>query len=204
MTPERVAVLVSGSGSLLETQLKHKLPVQLVIADRECRGIEIAETHNVPTVIIDRRDYGYGTLEQWNRRQFSYEIASELNQHKIDVAAMAGFMTILDPIIFEQFNGWILNIHPSLLPKFKGEHAVQDALAAGANVTGTTIHVATDMLDDESHIIAQQEIPINAGDDKATLHERIKVVERELYTNTLFDILNGTIDLNIIYPLERS
>lgn len=206
----QIAVLVSGSGTLLEAMLKEDVPIRLIIADRECRGVEIAKQYHdehdldMEFVVIDRRDYGYGRDQNWDRRNFSAAVADCLDTFDIDVAAMAGFMTILDRVIFTQFDGWVLNIHPSLLPKYKGEHAVRDALAAGVSVTGTTIHVATDKLDDESHIIAQMEVPINAGDDEARLHERIKVVERELYTSTLFDILNGSIDLNKIYPLERS
>ena len=101
---------------------------------------------------------------------------------------MAGFLTILHPMIFEHYSGRILNTHPSLLPSFKGAHAVRDTLAAGVPLTGPTIHVATEVLDDERHIIAQSAtVPVLASDDVDTLWERVKVEERRLYPRVLWD-----------------
>ncbi len=99
---------------------------------------------------------------------------------------MAGFMTIFSPSIFRHFKRRILNSHPSLLPAFKGEKAVADALAAGVAETGTTIHIATEQLD-EGPILAQERVAILEGDTVATLHERIKQVERPLYPRTIRD-----------------
>ena len=110
---------------------------------------------------------------------------------------MAGFMTILKEPMFEAYGGHILNIHPALLPDFKGDTAVADALAAGVKVTGSTIHIATTELD-EGPILRQLRVPVEPGDDVDSLWERIKIEERKLYPEVLRDILNGKIDLDHI------
>jgi len=105
---------------------------------------------------------------------------------------MAGFMTILAPEFFDTYKGLLLNIHPALLPKYKGERAVADALEAGETVTGSTIHVATAELD-AGPIIAQEKVDIEPDDTVSTLHERIKEIERPLYSRVLREILEGSI-----------
>jgi len=100
------------------------------------------------------------------------------------VVAMAGFGTILSPEMFTAFPGRILNTHPALLPAFKGWHPVRDALAAGVPVTGMTVHLATESVDD-GPILAQEKVPVVPGDTEASLHERIKSVERRLYPQTI-------------------
>src|SRR4029450_13505036 len=100
-----------------------------------------------------------------------------------DVVAMAGFGTIV-PDLPAAFPGRVLNTHPALLPAFKGWHGVRDALAAGVKVTGTTVHIATAEVD-AGPILAQEAVPVLPGDTEATLHERIKQVERRLYPATI-------------------
>jgi phosphoribosylglycinamide formyltransferase-1 len=107
-----------------------------------------------------------------------------LKRHQVDVIAMAGFGTILAADIFSVYPGRILNTHPALLPAFKGWHAVRDALAAGVRVTGCTVHVATEIVD-EGPIMAQEAVVVEADDTESTLHERIKTVERRLYPETI-------------------
>ncbi len=115
-------------------------------------------------------------------RGFTWRSCAALTRHDIDLVAMAGFFTILHPVIFERYAGRILNTHPALLPSFKGAHAVRDTLAPGSAVTGPTIHVATEVLDDERHILAQSaRVPVLPGDDVDTLWERVKVEERRFY-----------------------
>ena len=97
---------------------------------------------------------------------------------------MAGFGTILGADIFSVYPGRILNTHPALLPAFKGWHAVRDALAAGVKVTGCTVHIATEAVD-EGPILAQEAVLVEPGDTEETLHERIKSVERRLYPETI-------------------
>ena len=102
---------------------------------------------------------------------------------------MAGFGTVLSQPMHDAFGGRLINTHPALLPAFKGWHAVRDALAAGVKVTGCTVHVAG--LDvDTGPILAQEAVPVLPGDTEASLHERIKTVERRLYPATLIELIN--------------
>jgi phosphoribosylglycinamide formyltransferase-1 len=103
---------------------------------------------------------------------------------------MAGFGTILAAPLLEEFPGRVLNTHPALLPSFKGWHAVRDALSYGVKVTGCTVHIATEAVDD-GPILAQRAVPVEPGDTEASLHERIKAVERTLYPDTIRRFLEG-------------
>lgn len=179
---KKLSVLVSGTGSLLEAMIQQGLHIDSVFADRECRGIEIANAAGVHAVILDRK--AYMRDETFRRRDFTQDLAGMLQCRGSKIVAMAGFMTILSPDIFAYYRDRLLNIHPSLLPDFKGEHAVRDALAAGVKVTGTTVHIATEELD-EGPILAQEEVLVVDGDTVDTLWERIKVVERVLYPKTI-------------------
>lgn len=180
----KLAVLVSGTGSIFEAILKSGIEVALVVADRPCRGLEIAEIAGVPTKLVQRTSFG----QNFDRHAYSKEIVSVLEAHNIELIAMAGFMTILAEPVFERYEGKILNTHPSLLPAFKGENAVRDALADRAKVTGCTIHIATISLDD-GPILAQAAVPVEPGDTVSTLQERIKLVERRLYPETIRQLL---------------
>ena len=182
---KKLAVFVSGTGSLLEAMLEQGLKVDLVLADRPCRGIdEVAKKFNVPTELLLRADFG----KSFDRAAYTNKIIEILDKNKIDLVAMAGFMTILSAPIFEKYKNRILNSHPSLLPLFKGDNAVADALASGNPITGTTIHVATEKLDD-GDFLAQEQVPILPNDTVETLHERIKQVERVLYPKVIREYL---------------
>lgn len=190
----KLAVMVSGSGTLLEHMIAERLPIDLVVAEKPCRGLEIAKAADISQEIIPRTQYGWSNSRKWNdqpefdRAAFSKILAKTLNDRAITICAMAGFMTVLAPEFFDKFNGAILNIHPALLPKYKGERAVPDALEAGESVTGTTIHIATEELD-AGPIIEQVKVPILPDDTVETLHERIKQTERPLYTQVLRELL---------------
>lgn len=175
-----IAVLVSGSGTLLEAMLDADLPVSLVVADRSCRGLRVAEDAGVPNHLLQRSDFG----DSFDRDAYAVELASVLVENEIDVVAMAGFGTILGGPIFEAMPGRILNTHPALLPAFPGWHAVSDALAFGVKVTGCTIHLATPEVD-HGPILAQEAVAVFEDDDENSLHERIKTVERRLYVDAL-------------------
>lgn len=187
---KNIAVLVSGTGSILEAMLAAEVPIALVVADRECRGLDIAKAAGVETVLIRRAEYG----APLNRDAYTAKLVETLETRGIGLVAMAGFMTILSPSIFSTYRNRILNTHPSLLPDFKGDRAVQDALAAGAKETGCTIHIATEELDD-GPILAQEKVPVEPNDTVETLHERIKTVERGIYPKLLKAILAGGIAL---------
>jgi len=189
-TSKRIAVLVSGTGTNLEAIIKAGVPVAVVIADRECKALEIAAGAGIPTELVERGDFG----PQFDREGYTEELIAALKKHHASVVAMAGFMTFLSPALFEEYAGRVINTHPSLLSQFKGSHAVEDALKAGATETGCTIHIATAQMD-EGPILAQEKVPVLPGDTVETLHERIKEKERALYPKVLKEILEGTIAL---------
>jgi phosphoribosylglycinamide formyltransferase-1 len=176
----RLGVLASGTGTILAAMIDAGLTVGAVILDRPGGAAAVADAAGVSVEIVERESYGPG----FDRRAYTHRIVDALKRHQIDVVAMAGFGTILAPDIFSVYPGRILNTHPALLPAFKGWHAVRDALAAGVKVTGCTVHVATEIVD-EGPILAQEAVVVEAGDTEATLHERIKSVERRLYPETI-------------------
>lgn len=181
----RVAVLVSGTGTILEAILGAGIPVDLVASDRPCRGLDLAEGHQIATELVARRSFG----PDFDRDAYSAQLADVLTRHGIDLVAMAGFGTVLTEPMHEVFGGRIVNTHPALLPSFKGWHAVRDALAHGVKVTGCTVHVAG--LDvDTGPILAQEAVAVLPDDDEASLQERIKEVERRIYPAALRQIID--------------
>jgi len=171
----RIGVLASGGGSNLEAILQAGLPVVVVVVDRPCRATSVAEGAGVPSALVARRP---------DRLAFTHDVVDALQAHDVEVVVMAGFMTILDKPVFDAYEGRVLNTHPSLLPAFRGAHAVEEALAAGVKVTGCTVHVAT-LEVDCGPILAQEAVPVLDGDTADTLHERIKAVEHRLYPETI-------------------
>lgn len=179
MPPARIAVLASGSGTLLHAIIREGLTVALVVADRPCRALDIAAEHRVPTELVERSEWG----PSFDRAAYGDRLVKVLRAHGINLVAMAGFGTVV-PALPAAFPGRVLNTHPALLPAFKGWHAVRDALEVGVKVTGTTVHIATAEVDD-GPILAQEAVPVLPGDTEETLHERIKQVERRLYPETI-------------------
>jgi phosphoribosylglycinamide formyltransferase-1 len=180
----RIAVLASGSGTLLEAILADGIPVSLVVVDRPSRAIDIAAAHGVPAVHVERTSYG----SDFDRVGYTKQVVEVLQERAIDLVVMAGFGTVFAEPIHDAFPHRILNTHPALLPAFKGWHAVRAALESGVKVTGCTIHVA--MLEvDAGPILAQEAVPVLPDDDEASLHERIKDVERRLYPQTIRAVL---------------
>ena len=180
---KKLAAFVSGKGSILEAIIQDGVRIELVLADRECRALDIAGTARIPTELVGRI---FG--ENFDREEYARRVLHTLLDYGIEVVAMAGFMTVLAPFLFEEFEGVVLNTHPSLLPSFRGSTAVQDALDAGVKFTGCTIYQATAQLD-EGPIFAQQAVPVLHEDTAETLHERIKKVERVLYPQVIKKIL---------------
>jgi phosphoribosylglycinamide formyltransferase-1 len=179
----RIGVLVSGSGSNLQAIIDAQLPVVVVVSDRPNVGaLERAIRAGVPTMVVDRDRY------LPNREAFTEAILTALREFDVDLVAMAGFMTVLSPVMFAAYEQRVLNTHPSLLPSFPGAHAVRDALAAGVAETGCTIHVATPIVD-AGPILAQATVPVHAEDTEASVHERIKCEECRLYPRVLAEIV---------------
>lgn len=178
----RVGVLASGSGTILEAILAADVPVDLVVTDRRCRALELAGELGM---LLERSDFS----KSFDRDGYADELVAILHDHEIDLAVMAGFGTVV-PKAVPAFRGLMLNTHPSLLPAFKGWHPVRDALAFGVKVTGTTVHIVTEELD-EGPILAQEAVAVLPEDTEETLHERIKQVERRLYPDTVKRVIAG-------------
>ena len=180
-----VAVLASGSGTILDAALEAGIAVDLVVVDRPCGATAIAEAHGVAHELVERTTFGAG----FDRDAYTEQLVKTLVARDVDLVVMAGFGTILGAAMFDAFPGCILNTHPALLPSFKGWHAVQEALDYGVKVTGCTVHVATAEVD-AGPILAQEAVPVRPDDTVDSLHERIKVVERRLYIDTIRTILD--------------
>jgi phosphoribosylglycinamide formyltransferase-1 len=180
--PARLVVLASGTGSLLASLLDAAVgdyPARVVAvgADRDCAALEIAATASVPTYVVRMSDHP-------DRDAWDAAITEATAVHKPDLVVSAGFMKILGPQFLSRFLGRVVNTHPALLPAFPGAHAVAAALAYGVKVTGCSVHLV-DAGTDTGPILAQQPVPVLDDDDEATLHERIKVVERRLLVDVL-------------------
>jgi formyltetrahydrofolate-dependent phosphoribosylglycinamide formyltransferase len=186
----RIVVLLSGTGSLCAALLAatddpaYPAEVVAVGADRPAEGLVHATRRGLPTFVCAVRDHP--DRDAWDRA-----LAAEIAAHRPDLVVSAGFMKIVGPSVLGAFGGRLINTHPALLPAFPGAHAVRDALAAGAPVTGATVHVV-DAGVDTGPVLAQREVPVLAGDDEASLHERIKAVERELLVETVAQLVTSS------------
>ncbi|WP_420434678.1 phosphoribosylglycinamide formyltransferase [Candidatus Poriferisocius sp.] len=181
----RLAVLASGSGTILDAMAHSGLPISLVLVDRPCGAEKVAADHGLTCVLVERTSFG----PDFDRVDYTRQVTERLSAEGIELVAMAGFGTVLSQPIQDGYGGRILNTHPSLLPAFPGWHAVKDALGYGVKVTGCTVHVAT-LEVDAGPILAQQAVAVEPDDTVDTLHERIKTVERDLYIRTVREIID--------------
>jgi phosphoribosylglycinamide formyltransferase-1 len=178
-----VVVLISGSGSnlraLLDAAANPLYPARILAvgSDNPAAGLEHAELHGVPTFVVEPGRFA-------SREAWADALLANIKHFEPDLVVLAGFMKILPPNFVQALSPNLINTHPSLLPEFKGAHAVRDALAAGATRTGVTIHVVDEGVDTGPHL-AQAEVQIHPGETEAELHERIKVVERELLVDVV-------------------
>jgi phosphoribosylglycinamide formyltransferase-1 len=175
----RIVVLVSGTGSNLQAVIDAieagKLPVEIaaVGADRPgTAGIERSEAAGLETFVVNFKDYA-------RRSDWDAALLAAVAGYEPDYVVSSGFMRIVAPDFIDAFPGRYINTHPALLPSFPGAHGVRDALAYGVKVSGCTVHFA-DAGMDTGPIIAQTAVAVEDGDTEETLHERIKVAEREL------------------------
>jgi phosphoribosylglycinamide formyltransferase-1 len=188
-----VVVLISGSGSNLRALLEATenplfgAKIVAVGSDNPADGLAHAEHFGVPTFVVSPGSFD--TRENW-----ANVLLANINHFKPDLVVLAGFMKILPANFVSALTPNLINTPPSLLPAFPGAHAVRDALAAGAQVSGVTIHVVDEGVDTGPHI-AQASVPVLAEDSEYDLHERIKVVERELLIATIKDIATKKIHL---------
>ncbi len=180
-TPARIAVLVSGSGSNLQAlldRIAHEPgfggEVVVVGADRDdALGLTRAREAGIPTVVQRLRDHP-------DREAWEQALRHDVAEQRPDVVVLAGFMKILSATFLDGWPGRVINTHPSLLPAFRGAHAVREALEHGVKLTGSTVHLVDELVD-HGPIIAQRAVEVRPDDDEERLHERIKTVEHDLF-----------------------
>jgi phosphoribosylglycinamide formyltransferase-1 len=175
----RVAVLVSGRGSNLKALIDQAsgYEIALVASNKpQAQALDVARAAGLPTWAFDGRGIA--------REEFDAMMTRSLEDHRIGTIALAGYMRLLSSDFIAQWRGRILNIHPSLLPKYRGLNTHERALAAGECKTGCTVHIVTEELD-SGEILAQSTVAIEPGDDVAALSERVLMAEHELYPATL-------------------
>jgi phosphoribosylglycinamide formyltransferase-1 len=178
-TPARLVVLVSGSGTNLQalidasTAAEYGVDIVAVGADRDnIEGLARAQRHGIETFVVK-------TSEHADRPAWDVALADKVASYDPDLVVLAGFMKLTGPAFLALFGGRTLNTHPALSPSFPGMHGPRDALAYGVKVTGATLFVVDEGVD-TGPIVAQVAVPVLAGDDESTLHERIKTSERAM------------------------
>lgn len=185
MSRKRVAVLISGRGSnmaaLIEAAKAADYPAEIALVISNvpgAGGLALAEANGIATATVDHKAFNR------DREAFERALQAELEKHRIDVVCLAGFLRILTPWFVGQWDGRMINIHPALLPAYKGLDTHARALADGAKVHGATVHfVVPDM--DAGPIILQEEVPVEPGDTAETLGKRVLAVEHRIYPAAL-------------------
>ncbi|MCA8226962.1 phosphoribosylglycinamide formyltransferase [Burkholderia vietnamiensis] len=202
---KKLVILISGRGSNMEAIVRacaqERWPAQVasVIANRpDAAGLAFAASHGVATAVVDHRAFD-------GRDSFDAALAAEIDRFAPDLVVLAGFMRILTPDFVRRYEGRLLNIHPSLLPSFKGVHTHQQALDAGVALHGVTVHFVSPELDSGA-IVAQGAVPVLAGDDAAALAQRVLAVEHVLYPRAVRWFVEGSLRLEngraVVAPQE--
>ena len=187
---KRIAIFVSGSGTNMENIAKRaeadelNCTINLVVCDQPgAKALERSAALKLETFVIERKNFK-------TKQEFEVRIDAELRQRNIEAIFLAGYMRILGPDFVRAWKSKILNVHPSLLPKFPGAHAIQDAFRAHAKETGVTIHFVDEGVD-SGPVILQRSVPIQPDDTLATLEARIHAVECDLYPEAIHLFLKG-------------
>nr|WP_306812428.1 phosphoribosylglycinamide formyltransferase [Adlercreutzia mucosicola] len=191
----KIGVLLSGSGTnlqaIIDAVAQEGLPVEIVhvLSSRpDAYGIERARTAGIPVTVFDRTVYE-------DREAADARIAAIMAEAGAEYLVMAGYMRKLTPVVLDAFPDRVLNLHPALLPSFKGAHAIQDAWDAGVKVTGVTVHLANEDYD-KGPIVAQRAVSVLPGDDVDALEARIHEVEHEIYPTVLRAIAEGRMTMD--------
>ncbi len=180
----KVAVLISGRGSnlqaLIDACAAAEFPAEIVLVVSnvaDAQGLARAQAASLPTAIVDHRNYT-------SREHFDEAVDKTLRQAGAEFICLAGFMRIFSDAFVRKWEGRVINIHPSLLPAFKGTHVHEQAIAAGVKVSGCTVHYVIPALD-SGPIIAQEKVPVLADDTPETLAARVLEAEHKTYPMAL-------------------
>jgi phosphoribosylglycinamide formyltransferase-1 len=191
MARKRVAILISGRGSnmvaLIEAAQDPAYPAEIVVVisnDPAAEGLKHATAAGIETSVVDHKKFGK------DREAFERALQNELETHRIELVCLAGFMRLLTPWFVRQWDGRLLNIHPALLPAFKGLDTHARALAAGAKEHGATVHFVVPEMD-SGPVIAQAAVAVEPGDTEATLAARVLAVEHRIYPEALKMVAEG-------------
>ena len=184
----RLGVLISGRGSNLKAiidaiaQKRLDASIAVVISNRpDAPGLEHARTAGIETLVLSHKSFA-------SREDYDRALIKELKDRGVALVCLAGFMRLLSPVMVNAFPNRILNIHPSLLPKYPGLHPQQQALDDGARVSGATVHFVNADLD-AGPVVLQREVPVLPGDTEASLADRILHVEHALYPEAIASVL---------------
>lgn len=184
MKKARLVILISGRGSNMQSIIRAieagelQADIAAVISNRpDAAGLQTASAAGIATQVINHRDFD-------SREAFDQQLAREIDGYQPDYVILAGFMRILTAAFVEHFAGRLINIHPSLLPKFKGLHTHQRAIEAGEREHGASVHFVTAELDD-GPVILQAKVPVLKGDTPETLAARVLIEEHKLYPDAL-------------------
>ena len=191
-----IAIFVSGNGSnlqaLLDAEAKGDLAegrIALVVSDqRDAYALDRAGSAGVETFVLEGEGFA-------SREEYDKAISAQLKDKNIDMIVLAGFMRLLSAAFVEEYAGRILNIHPALLPSFKGVHGIQDAYKHGVKVTGVTVHIVSAEMDD-GPIIAQVSVTIEENDTLESLEEKIHAQEHKLYPEAVRLFVQGKIQVD--------
>lgn len=173
---KQIVILISGRGSNMQALVKAQLPCRIaaVISNQpDAAGLAFAREHGIETAVLSHRDFA-------SREDYDTALMGLIDRYQPDLVVLAGFMRILTAGFTRHYEGRMLNIHPSLLPAFKGLHTHQQALQAGVKLHGCTVHFVTAELD-HGPIVSQAAVPVLAEDDESSLAARVLVEEHRLY-----------------------
>jgi phosphoribosylglycinamide formyltransferase-1 len=182
--PKRVAVLISGRGSNMRAiaQSQGAYQVVLVASNKpQAAGLKWAQERGLSTWALDSKGMA--------KKDYDRQLSAALEEHHVGTIALAGFMRILSPWFVDEWAGRIVNIHPSLLPKYRGLDTHARAIEAGDAVSGCSVHIVTEELD-AGEVLGQAEVPILPGDTPESLEQRVLAAEHELYPAILSEFVN--------------
>ena len=193
MAKKRVAILISGRGSnmvaLIEAAKDKDFPAEIALVvsnEPTAQGLERARAGGIATAVVDHRPHGK------DRAAFERALQAAIEPHRIDLICLAGFMRLLTPWFIGQWQGRLINIHPALLPAFKGLDTHARALVAGVKEHGATVHFVVPEMD-SGPIILQEAVPVLSGDTEATLAARVLAAEHRIYPKALRLVAEGRV-----------